>query len=229
MVAKWLLALACAGCSIDAGSRCHDAAVALSSCHGIDAVAFEEACAAASSTDQALVDEVLASDTNCPTADGKADGVGETAFVVQCRGVLAAAHLLNAARNPDSVPLIEKVKAPLREYFGTTVDYVEVHWSATLPDDWPLFHIEDAFMDVGAQTFGLDIFAAYPGTNGPLNMLVHELTHVKQLERFGSLSNFMTEYCRGFYRSDLHYDKNPLEVEAYDEEARIVTCLTYGC
>jgi hypothetical protein len=56
-------------------------------------------------------------------------------------------------------------------------------------------------------------------------MLAHELTHAKQVERFGGTAAFYREYCRGFYRSGLSYDGNPLEIEAYAEEVRIAAAL----
>jgi hypothetical protein len=211
------------GCMAE-DTRCDEAAAALASCHGIDASAFSQACNAAPAEEaNALVDEVLGQ--SCPAADGKADGLGEWAFIEACLPVMMSASLVNQVRNPSSAPLGDRVKATLRPYFGGLVDKVRVHWNATLPDDWPLLHVKDAFMDVGAQTFGTQIFTAYANTAGSTRMLAHELTHARQAERFGGAPGFYREYCRGFYRSGLSYDRNPLEIEAYAEEARIAAAL----
>ena len=217
-----------AGCATDE-PRCGEAAQLLASCHGIDATAFRQACdSAAPDEATALADQVLAQ--SCPAAaDGKADGLGEWAFVELCQPVMMSAYLVNHVRNPTGVALADPRKSTLRPYFGALVDNVRVHWSSTLPDDWPMLHIEDAFMDVGAQTFGSRIFAAHASASAPTSMLVHELTHAKQSARFGGASAFYREYCRGFYRGGFRYDANPLEVEAYAEETRITRCIANGC
>lgn len=223
----WSLALLLTSCTADE-SRCAQAAEALASCHGIDGDEFLHACNEAPAEEaNALADEVLAQ--SCPSADGKADGLGEIAFVAACRPALLAGYLVSRARNPNSAPLASDTKAALRPYFGSTVDGVRVHWNATLLDDWPILHIENLFMDPGAQTYGARVFAVQADTAPPLEMLAHELTHTKQAERAGSLHAFATEYCRGFYESGFSYDRNPLEVEAVAEAERIMRCLTFGC
>jgi len=222
-----LLFVVAAGCTAQ-DTRCDEAAEALATCHGIDASAFLDACHAASADEaNALADDVLAQ--SCPSADGKADGLGEWAFIEACRPLLASAYLVNKVRNPISAPLVDPLKTTLRPYFGGAVDQIRVHWTATLLDDWPLLHIQNAFMDIGAQTFGPQIFAASSSGAAPIRMLAHEMTHVKQAERVGGVAAFYTEYCRGFYRAGFSYHRNPLEVEAYAEEARITRCVTTGC
>ncbi|MDQ3335447.1 MAG: DUF4157 domain-containing protein [Myxococcota bacterium] len=205
-----------AGCATEE-TRCGEAAEALATCHGIDAATFLEACNNASAEDAtALVDTVLAE--SCPTSDGKADGLGEWSFVQACRPVIASAGLVNEARNPTHSPLPGDLKAQLRPQFGALVDRVSIHWNASLVDDWPMLHVKDAFMDVGAQTFGNQIFIAAPRESASLTTIAHELMHAAQAERLGGTLAFYREYCRAFYRADLSYDNNALEIEARSAE-----------
>jgi len=204
-------------------SHCADVAAALASCHGIDAEAFRTACEQAPPDEVAalITDDALAQ--SCPAADGgKADGLGEQAFLFACRPVLLAGYLVDRMRNPSSEPLDAASRATLRPYFGATVDAIRVHWNSLLVDDWPVLHIENAFMDVGAQTFGAQIFASDASSRDRMHTLAHELTHAKQAERLGGVGAFAGEYCRAFYRSGFSYDGNALEVEAYATAARIV-------
>jgi hypothetical protein len=203
-----------AGCATEE-PRCSEAAEQLASCHGIDATTFVEACNQASADEaSALADEVLAQ--SCPAAAGKADALDEWAFTEMCPAVMMSAYLVNAYRNPARVPLSADLKAQLRPQFGALVDRVQIHWGATLPDDWPMLHVRDAFMDVGAQTFGNQIFIA--ATTPSLETLTHELTHAAQVERYGGAYAFYRAYCRAFYRADFNYYGNALEVEAYANE-----------
>ena len=205
-------------------SRCADAAAALASCHGIDANALRSACEQAPADEvDALADDALGQ--ACPAPDGKADGLGEQAFVLACRPVLLAGYLVSAARNPASTPLDASARATLRPYFSATVDAVRVHWNSLLVDDWPVFHIHNAFMDVGAQTFGPEVFASDAASSDRMRTLAHELTHTKQAERLGGVNAFAGEYCRAFYRSGFSYDRNALEVEAYTNAAHIMSAL----
>lgn len=199
------------GCGATEETRCGEAAEALASCHGIDGETFLAACEQASPEDAAqLTDAVLGQ--ACPSG-GKADGLGEWAFVEACRPVIMSAYLVNEARNPTRVPLSLEMKAKLRPHFGGLVDRVRVHWNATLPDDWPMLHVEDAFMDVGAQTFGTEIFVSAEAAS--LSTIAHELVHAAQAERAGGALAFYREYCRAFYEAGYRYDDNAYEVEAY--------------
>jgi hypothetical protein len=199
------------GCSATEEARCGEAAEVLASCHGIDAETFLDACHQAPPDEATeLADAVLAQ--ACP-ADGKADGLGEWAFVESCRPVMMGAYLVNAARNPTRAPLPDDMKARLRPRFGGLVDRVRVHWNATLPDDWPILHVKDAFMDVGAQTFGTEIFVTPQSAS--LETIAHELVHAAQAERVGGTRAFYAEYCRGFYDASFSYAGNAYEVEAY--------------
>ena len=201
----------------------------MATCHGIDAETFRTACEQAPAAEaNTLVDEALAQ--SCPSPDGKADGLGEFAFVTSCRVALLGGFLVEKMRNPDSAPLADEIKTELRPYFGTIVDEARVHWNATLLDDWPIFHVKDVFMDVGAQTFGTHVFAKDADSGRTvLSMLAHELTHAKQAERFGGVYSFTGEYCRAFYRARFSYDDNALEVEARAEEEHIMGCVSGGC
>ncbi len=82
-----------------------------------------------------------------------------------------------------------------------------------------MLHVKDAFMDVGAQTFGTQMFIASPSESAALSTIAHELTHMEQAERFGGTQAFYRAYCRGFYRSNFSYRNNELEVEAYANQA----------
>ena len=204
-----------AACATD--DRCAEVAAALSTCHGLDEATFLDACRAAPADEAAaLADTVLAQP--CPSAEGKADGLGERAFVNVCEPLLMSAYLVNQVRNPSAAPLTADLKAQLRPRFGALVDRVRIHWDATLPDDWPLLHIEDAFMDVGAQTFGTELFVAASRESTALSTLVHELTHAQQAERLGGPVAFYSAYCLAFYRANFSYDDNALEREAYAAE-----------
>lgn len=208
-----------AGCATE-DARCGEAAEALETCHGIAAATFLEACNAAAPEEVTeLVDTVLAG--SCPSRDGKADGLGEALFIEVCQPVLMSAQLVNQVRNPRQAPLADDLKARLRPRFGALVDRVKLHWNATLPDDWPMLHVKDAFMDVGAQTFGSHIFVASPSTSPSLTTLAHELVHARQAERLGGTLGFYRAYCRAFYRAGFSYANNELELEAYAEEARL--------
>lgn len=199
------------GCSATEEPRCGEAAEVAAQCHGLDATTFRDACEQASPEEATeLADSVLAQ--ACPS-DGKADGLGEWAFVEACRPVMLSAYLVNAARNPNRAPLPDAMKAQLRPRFGGLVDRVHIHTNATLPDDWPVLNVEDAFMDVGAQTFGTEIFIA-PG-QATLSTIAHELVHAAQAERVGGTRAFYREYCRGFYEAGFSYAGNGYEVEAY--------------
>ena len=223
----WSLALLLTSCTADE-SRCARAAEELASCHGINGDEFLHACNEAPPEEaNALADEVLAQ--SCPSADGKADGLGELAFVAACRPALLAGYLVNRGRNPHSAPIADDAKAALRPYFGATVDTVRVHWNATLLDDWPILHIENLFMDPGAQTYGPHVFSVEDGTTPTLEMFAHELTHSRQAERAGGVRGFARDYCRGFYEGGYRYSNNPLEIEAVAEAERIMRCITEGC
>jgi hypothetical protein len=201
-----------AGCATEP-TRCGEAADALASCHGIDAATFLEACDHAPADEAtAITDTVLAE--SCPAADGKADGLGEWSFVQACRPVIASAALVNQARNPTHTSLPNDLKAALRPQYGALVDRIRVHWNASLVDDWPVFNVKDAFMDVGAQTFGHHIYVAAPRESASLTTIAHELMHSAQAERLGGTDAFYREYCRAFYRAGLSYDGNALEIEA---------------
>ena len=202
------------GCSAEPEARCGEAAEVAASCHGIDADTFLDACDQASPEEATeLADAMLAQ--ACPSSDGKADGLGEWAFVEACRPVIMSAYLVNQARTPVSARLPDDMKAKLRPRFGGLVDRVRIHWNATLLDDWPMLHVKDAFMDIGAQTFGAEIFVAASRESAPLSTIAHELVHAAQAERFGGVLAFYRAYCGAFYDADYSYDGNALEVEAY--------------
>ncbi len=46
--------------------------------------------------------------------------------------------------------------------------------------------------------------------------MVHELVHVKQIDRYGGEIGFACEYGKGYVSAGLSYEGNPLEEEAYD-------------
>lgn len=211
------------GCATEP-DRCEQTATAAAQCHGMDRGAVLAACNAASPDEAAALADAFAGECRAGGGGGgggKADGIGETIFVELCQPVLMTAYLVNDTRNPASAPLSATIKAKLRPHFGTLVDRVQIHWAATLLDDWPVLHVKDAFMDVGAQTFGSEIYVAAPSSAPPLATLAHELVHARQAERLGGLAQFYRAYCRAFYQSGLSYDANALEAEARAEEQRL--------
>lgn len=59
-----------------------------------------------------------------------------------------------------------------------------------------------------------DVVYLRPAHQHDLSIIVHELVHTLQWNRFGP-AGFLTRYIRGFVSSGLNYPMNPAEVRAY--------------
>jgi len=135
---------------------------------------------------------------------------------------IAAGTML--ARNPPEVfpptPVPPEYRQALEPHFGRFLDNVRFHWDAELLDalEVPPFG-RITLTGADAQTFGYDVYFR-PGKR-ELPLVAHELVHVQQfVSRGESLSNFGRDYFRGFFEGKLKYEKNPMEKEAYDFQAR---------
>jgi hypothetical protein len=97
-------------------------------------------------------------------------------------------------------------------------------------DEWELGSLRWQYphFDIAAQTFGTHIFVedANTGDREQLVTLAHELVHVRQAQRAGSLGAFARDYCKAFWTSDFSYDRNALEVEAKSIEGDVRAALT---
>lgn len=90
------------------------------------------------------------------------------------------------------------VRAALGNSIGDTIDKVDFHWDAELLNTWgPIeFSKIPGVVESKGQTFGHDVYLAQPKPDlvydkTTAKLLVHELAHVRQYERFSeSLSNF---------------------------------------
>lgn len=221
-------------CATEGSSRCEQAAAALAECTGAVPDGFVEACEAnAEANGAAVVDSLLESSCEGVPTDGKADGFKEDAFVFACRAGIGAAYFTDWLRSPASKPLSKEFRDKLRPEYGALVDTVRVSWNARLVDKWSIgpinIHIGD--IDVGAQTFGDEIFVSRPYDVNDKEMLVwlsHELQHARQAEQRGGLGGFETDYCRAFWDSSYSYRDNALEAEAYAQERALAACLRAG-
>lgn len=93
------------------------------------------------------------------------------------------------------------LKDVLRPIFCSLVDRVSIYWGMQLLDEWAndRFGINLTGAESVAQVYGYDIYIRYPKseidssrrTKDILWILIHELVHVQQYEKWGkSLSNF---------------------------------------
>ena len=133
--------------------------------------------------------------------------------------------------NGSSQRLDETQKRYLRLYFGGLVDRVVVVYNAKLMDDWlyAAFKIDIVQGDSAAQTYCKRIYVDdpyKPGDSGQLTLLAHELTHSRQCEQFGGISEFGYHYFREFKRAGLSYENNKLETEAEDFERQFAGWLS---
>jgi hypothetical protein len=223
-----VLLVGCASESLQT-TPCDEASATLEHCTGQVPDGFREACAADPET---VASTVLAeTDAASCTGDGRADGVKQTVFVGACSALVNAAYWVVWARSPSSKPLSNELKTKLRPWFGELVDTARVSWGSDLLARWRVFG-RDIILDedTAAQTFGHEIFVhdAAGTDDATVSIIGHELGHVAQYKRLGGVSGFAREYCEAFYEANFSYRNNALEVEAYDTQGRIETCLAYG-
>ena len=142
-------------------------------------------------------------------------------------GYQTSAQIL-AAHNGIAQRLDETQKRYLRPHFGDLVDRVYIIYNAQLMDEW----ISASFrIDVGksnAQVYGNRIYLRdpyKPDDTDQLVLLAHELVHVRQYEKYGSLEKFGYRYFQEYKRADESYKNNPFEQEAFAFEEQFARWL----
>jgi hypothetical protein len=200
-------------------ARCAQAASALQSCIGAVPEGFVEACETDADEESfELIDQLVYAECT-DTADGKSDGLFETAFAAQCAPVVGAALVVTEARSGGYTRLSSGDRRTLRNFFGDIVDDVRFYFNAKIVDEWDLgfTNVQFAF-DVAAQTFGDKVFIDdryRPGDEDQLALLAHEMQHVRQARSAGGFfPGFAYDYCKGFWNSDFDYRSHEMEREA---------------
>jgi hypothetical protein len=129
----------------------------------------------------------------------------------------------NANRSPRQISAADK--AVLRPIFGSLVNKVVVYYGADPMNEWKAgpHRIKLAGVEASAQTYGHNIYIRSAredlSDKRRLSILIHELTHAQQYDRFkGSLSNFGYEYFKAYKKANLNYANNKLEKEAKAQE-----------
>lgn len=223
-----VLLFGCASESLEP-TPCDEASATLERCTGQVPGGFREACAA--DPDHVASTVLAEADAASCMGDGKADGVERTVFVGACAALVNAAYWVVWAKSPASKPMSAALKTKLRPWFGDLVDTARISWGSGLLTRWRVFGRDIVFdEDTEAQTFGHEIFVrSAAGTDDESAALIgHELGHVAQYKRLGGVSGFAREYCEAFYDASYSYRNNALEVEAFDTQGQIETCLAYG-
>lgn len=116
-------------------------------------------------------------------------------------------------------------KRALAVHFGNLVDDVTLVWGAEPLDSWGSnrFTIKlGGPHGSAAQTYGKKVYLA-PGPSqlsdyDRLQLLAHELVHVQQNKRHGSMESFGYHYFRNYAKADFRYAKNSMEQEAFAVE-----------
>jgi hypothetical protein len=129
----------------------------------------------------------------------------------------------------------KKWLGPWLKRWGLTADKIQIVYEANLLNDhkildiWPM-----AIMDeLAGQTFGNIIYLhqSYKEKDGNLLVLLsHEIYHVKQYIELGSVAEFGRQYVKGYIAGLFRYEKNPMEIAAYDAEKqfRVWLCQQEG-
>jgi hypothetical protein len=147
------------------------------------------------------------------------------------RNAFPAATAIMAARYSQRVhsSLTPRDRAVLEPHFGAdTLRRVLIVWGVSPLNEW---HFGNAKVNLGgveaeAQTYGYVIYVrgGYSDYSdwSRLSILTHELTHVKQYERFGRrLDNFGYHYFMAYKEANENYMGNELEREAYAASDRL--------
>jgi len=112
----------------------------------------------------------------------------------------------------------------LAPHFGEdTLMNVRVMWGADPLDEWHAGNLGSIRSETEAQTYGYTVYIRDAletlDTYGRLEILCHELTHVKQYERYGRrLDSFGYNYFKEYKRAGENYRNNVLEREAYSNQ-----------
>ncbi len=122
-------------------------------------------------------------------------------------------------------PYQKKWLDPWLNRWGLAADKIQIVYEADLLNDhkildiWPM-----AIMDeLAGQTFANIIYLrqSYKEMDGNLLVLLsHEIYHVKQYADLGSVAEFGRQYVKGYIAGLFRYDKNPMEIAAYDAEQK---------
>ncbi len=121
-------------------------------------------------------------------------------------------------------PYQKKWLGPWLSRWGLNADKIQIVYEADLLNEhkildiWPMPIMDD----LAGQTFDNVIYLrqSYKEKNGNLLVLLsHEIYHVKQYAELGSVAEFGRQYVKGYISGLFRYDKNPLEIAAYDAEA----------
>ena len=121
-------------------------------------------------------------------------------------------------------PYQKKWLGPWLIRWGLSADKIQIVYDAELLNEhkildiWPM-----AIMDeLAGQTFDNIIYIrqSYKEKDGNLMVLLsHEIYHVKQYAELGSVAEFGRQYVKGYLAGFFRYEKNPMEIAAYDAEA----------
>ncbi len=211
-------------------SLCDQASETLERCTGTVPDGFREACDANPET---VANGVLAEadGESCQNLDGKADGLVETEFIGGCAALVNAAYWVVWAKSPASEPLSKELRDELRPWFGNLVDSIRISWNSGLLTHWRVMGHDVIFdQNLLAQTFGNEIFIREEPNNNieRIALIGHELQHGAQYRAAGSVTGFARKYCKAFYDSNFSYSDNALELEAFEREDKIASCLEYG-
>jgi len=167
--------------------------------------------------------------SGCKTVDEKT-GVSETLWGEGGAVAYPQAASKMARDFPTSYYLGSKEKTALRPLFPTLVDQVAIHWDTVLLDEWASssYGVSMGDSHATAQTYGYHIYFKGPRTDWDdrtyLEVLIHEMVHVKQFVEYGSTySQFGYEYFRQYYLAGEVYENNPLEQEAIQKASREIS------
>ncbi len=123
--------------------------------------------------------------------------------------------------------LWKDTKRVMKKYFPK-IDFGDVRFcvNCRLPGNWFTSAGKVAGMTFGNTIYfkGSDIQKSRAG----LKLLMHELVHVDQVRRKGGEAKFACAYGDGYVKGG-SYEKNPMEVEAYDFVAKHGASLPNGC
>lgn len=142
-------------------------------------------------------------------------------------GYRAAAQWM-VSNNGKGRSLDKLQKRYLRPHFGDLVDRVEIVYDAVLMDEWVAASFR---VDVGqsnAQVYGYRVYikdSYHKGKIQQLILLAHELVHVQQYEKLGSLNNFGYQYFKEYKRANQQYRQNRMEAEAFTFEKKFAKWL----
>jgi len=201
--------------------RCNTAQEAVSACTGSSGSSVYDACIAAESEDEAIIDELLA--TSCPEPSGDERDDLETlsreAFIPACSAAVLSANLVTQQRNRHTIAFSLPVKeqARLDSFLGSIAYRVKVHFHAELIDELVVLGRRYKLSNTYAQTFGNHIYIddGYKRHDTwQRATMAHEVTHAKQAHRYGGLGGFSLQYCRAFWNAGLSYTNNSMEVSA---------------